>query len=645
MTRTAYMRSALAVAGLDLFPPSVRQSLVSNRTFCAEYGLIADAKISIGKGEISLDRKAFFSTVRNVLTNPKSAATIQDVAGMEWSVTATEGPDLPVVSLSRSGQSYSITNLFVLSPDASTRMSALEKWAARMRLPETAKERWRSILKERPLENDEVNEFGSDVSLTIVGAQQLIRSEIESGSSEIETLVPRKVAYYDRLVGEYDASDNIEAFAANAGKKHLAEVVADCSHESLMAALLLSSHSLLVSAIPTEGLVGSTLHRTLGILADEGDHWSRLGVLELGLRLLKKEPQLEQVLIRVASKLLEDKDERGASRYKLLSALFALVDGELSRTKTLANKPPFWRRLAALAQASVIERQLLAAEVECAPFVKWALQVRGHRFYIQSLCDLREEPRWLPDFNSLEQLKAEFIGRVVNAAHAHRDHIGNGDLFHLLLGDVESSFSSQIRFPFTHFAGPLEGGTTSKTDLPIELKEDIVAKLGVEHASVSSFITLINSATIFKIDASYAELAAKALKEANYRLRAGDQEPNWFAVISGLAHVAAVTQNTELAEGVWRLGRRWRQMTQRESTPHWSEELFRIGMIAAAAHSPIESWCGVVGDWLSELAFQEQNKEAAARLLSHIEILLDIVPQLWITCGKAEAALKGFLGR
>jgi hypothetical protein len=221
MTQTAYMRSALAVAGLDLFPPSVRQSLVSNRTFCAEYGLIADAKISIGKGEISLDRKAFFSTVRSVLTNPKSAATIQDVAGMEWSVTATEGPDLPVVSLSRSGQSYSITNLFVLSPDASTRMSALEKWATRMRLPETAKERWRSILKERPLENDEVNEFGSDVSLTIVGAQQLIRSEIESGSSEIETLVPRKVAYYDRLVGEYDASDNIEAF----GKRSVKAVV------------------------------------------------------------------------------------------------------------------------------------------------------------------------------------------------------------------------------------------------------------------------------------------------------------------------------------------------------------------------------------------------------------------------------------
>jgi hypothetical protein len=645
MTRKAYMRSALAVASLELFPPSVRQSLVSDRAFCAEYGLIVDAKVSLGKGAISLDRKEFFSTVRSVLTNAQSTATIQDGAGAQWSVAATDGPDLPVISLSRPGKSYSITNLFVLSPDASARLAALEKWAARMRLPEAATERWRSILKERPLENDEVNEFGFDVNLTVVGAQQHIRSEIESGSSEIETLVPRKAAYYDRLVGEYDGSENIEAYAANAGKKHLAEIIADHSGEGLMAALLLSSHSLLVSAIPSVGLECDTLDRALDNLADEGDHWSRLGVLELGLRLLQNEPQIELHLTRVASKLLEDKDESGANRYKILSALFVLVDGELSRTKILANRPPFWRRLAALAQASLIERQLIAAEVECEPFVKWAFQARGQNFYIQSLYDLREEPRWLPAFNSPEQLRAEFVGRVVNAAHAHRDHIGDGDLFHLLLGDGDSSFSSQIKFPFAHFAGPLEGGTTSKTDLLAELKEDILEKLGAEHTSVSSFITLINCATIFKIDASYAELAAKALREANYRLRTGDQEPNWFALISGLAHVAAVTRNTVLADGVWRLGRRWRQMTKNEPTPRWSEELFRIAMVAAASHSSIESWCRVVGEWLSELAFLEENREGAARLLSHIGVLLDIVPQLWITCGKAEAALRGFLGR
>src|SRR5439155_24532778 len=111
-TRQTSMRSALAAAATGLFPPSIRQSLVLDRSFCSEYGLVVDAKVSIGKGTLSLDRGTFFSTVRRALTKVGATETIQDVSGMEWSITATEGPDLPVVSVSRSGQSYSITNLF-----------------------------------------------------------------------------------------------------------------------------------------------------------------------------------------------------------------------------------------------------------------------------------------------------------------------------------------------------------------------------------------------------------------------------------------------------------------------------------------------------------------------------------------------------
>jgi hypothetical protein len=292
----------------------------------------------------------------------------------------------------------------------------------------------------------------------------------------------------------------------------------------------------------------------------------------------------------------------------------------------------------------LIERQIIAAEVDVGPFVKWALQSKGQHFYMQSLCDLRTEPRWLPDFNSAEQLKSEFIGRVVNVSRIHRDKIHDEDLFQLLLGDGENSFSSQMKLPFAHFPGPLEGGTVPKTELPPELKDDIEAKLGAGHA-IASFVTLINSATIFRIDGRYAELAAKVLKEANYRLRKGDQEVDWFALISGLARVAAVTRNPELADAVWRLGRRWRQMAEDETKQRWSEELLRIALVAAAAHTSIESWCKVVGEWLTELAFREESKEEAERLLAHIEVLLNIVPPLWLACGKAEAALRAFLER
>ena len=85
-------------------------------------------------------------------------------------------------------------------------------------------------------------------------------------------------------------------------------------------------------------------------------------------------------------------------------------------------------------------------------------------------------------------------------------------------------------------------------------------------------------------------------------------------------------------------------MNKYDSAHRWSEELLRVGMVCAAAHASLEPWCKVVGEYLTELAFQEESKEEGERLLAHIKVLLDIVPQLWITCGRAEAALRSFIG-
>ena len=53
-----------------------------------------------------------------------------------------------------------------------------------------------------------------------------------------------------------------------------------------------------------------------------------------------------------------------ASGFKFLSALFCLVDGTLSRTRLLSAEPPFYRRLAALSQAALIQRQLVNIDID-----------------------------------------------------------------------------------------------------------------------------------------------------------------------------------------------------------------------------------------------------------------------------------------
>ena len=75
-----------------------------------------------------------------------------------------------------------------------------------------------------------------------------------------------------------------------------------------------------------------------------------------------------------------------------LMGILLYVGGDISRTGVLADLPPFQRR---------VEH-----------FTKWAIEQRGRRSYYQTLSELREEPRWVADYCTPDQLKAEFLGRV-----------------------------------------------------------------------------------------------------------------------------------------------------------------------------------------------------------------------------------------
>src|SRR3546814_5369768 len=92
------------------------------------------------------------------------------------------------------------------------------------------------------------------------------------------------------------------------------------------------------------------------------------------------------------------------------------VGGDISRTGVLADLPPFQRRLAIFAQAALFERHAYG-HVGVEHFTKWAIGQRGRRFYYQTLSELREEPRWVADYCTPDQLKAEFLGRIRSEEH------------------------------------------------------------------------------------------------------------------------------------------------------------------------------------------------------------------------------------
>ena len=641
MTNSRYVRSALAEMALANMAPMIRWDLLEQRSFKSAYGFATDGEITFGTTGVSFKTSDFFQGARAVLSDTHEAV-ITDVDGDEWQLFSKRVEGKPGLVLSSGTRRVPLPDFGVLANDPDVRLRSLDEAAIEVNLPTSARDKWREILKERSLENDEVDQFKGDLRDTPIFLERSIRSDIEAGQSKVSSLVPSSRRYYERLVGVWDGSDSVVDFAGGGGREFLADLSRWHPHDGFLLSLLLSSHSMLSAQIGVEHLNSSDLVRAYGFIENNGDLLSRLGAIEIGMRILRQRPEVKPYVIRLAEQIRDDDDESPNSEFKLFSALFVFVDGEISRSRLFSGRPPFYRRLASMAHAALIQRQLIQLGVDHAHFSEWAFGSRGDHFYMQSLADMRVEPRWNPDFAGPRQMRLEFLGRIVLAANSFEKNIGTGDLYELLLGEQSESLHSFAEFPYSFFPGPLEGHGISPNALPDDLASFIETKLKEGEAEPSSFIALVNSAMIYRVDSGQAELAAKALRLAKYRLANVEDQSQLLGILNGLATVAGVSRSSALADELRILVRRYRKDPQFRFS---IENALRICMVASASRDDLIEWREFTGAWLAEFAFGDLEGDEGNVLYSHLRCLFRAVPKLWVSCAKAEAALKAYVNR
>ena len=632
----------MAGAALKLFPPAIRGSLLNDQTFREEYGFKIKAMIAFGPSGVSFQRSVLFDTVRAVLAG-EGPKELTDAENRTWNlvIDAYKG-ELPSLILSSDKQQLVLPDFSVLSGDASARILSLEKSASDVNLPLSAQEEWRSILEERALEDDEVDTFHRDIRDTPVHVERTVRSEVAAAEISISSLVPNSRRYFERLVGAYDGSGSIRDYAAGTGREVFEQLIGWRPFEGFLFSLLLSSHMALTAEINTDNLVQGELEKAFDYLERHGDMLSRLGAFEVGLRIFPDRPEVEPFLLRLVQRIRDDEAEDKTSEFNLFSALFVLVDGELARTRLLADKPPFYRRLASLAQAALIHRQFVQSGIDYDHISEWAFSNRGEHFYMQSLADMRTEPRWNPDLAAAPQLQADFFGRIMIAGNNFQGSLGNGKLRETILGTGEQSLIKRCDFLRPYFPGPLEGAEDSLSSLQDDLARIIEEQLDSDEVEAASFVALVNSALIFRISSGHAELAANALRLGNYTIANLKDKSQLVGILNGLATVAAVSRNPVLADELRILVRRYRRDSEYGVSV---EEAMSMCLVAAAAHGGLMDWRRFVGDWLIELAFGELEGNEGEVLHSHLSALLHSVPELWVSCARADAALQAWCSR
>jgi hypothetical protein len=635
-----YVKLARANAALKILPQFIRTALLEDDDFRKEYGVTADAVVCFSD-DVYFQRSDLFSAVREFLA-VGLAKEIIDKNGQKWKLENISGEgELPALALSRGEQRFILPSIIGFSPGTTTRLLCLDKAASDVNLPNSSLDKWRNILSEHTLEDDEVDAFYSEFQDTPTEWIKSIRSQIINGFSA-PSLVPTSRRYFERLVGVYDGSASICDYAVGNGRAFFKQLSEWRPYEGFLFSLFLSAHSALTTEVNVDHLDSEELIRAFEFLDKHGDTISQLGAIEVGLRIVPSRPELETIFIHLIEQIRDDDCDGQHSCFKLISALFILVDGELSRKKLFTSEPPFYRRLAALSHAALIHSQLANSGIDIDSFSEWALNNRGEQYYFQSLADMRIEPLWDPNLVAAKQIKAEFFGRITNTARIYEQNIKDSKLFDLILGDSSTSLQSLCKFPYPFYPGPLEGAQNNPIRLPAEICDAIATQLSAEEVTPSSFIALVYSARIFRIDANQADLAVKALRLGNHRLANVDDKSQLLAILNGLATVAAITRNSALADELRNLVRRYRYDAKYTLS---IEDAVGICLVASASRTVLKDWRDFVGDWLTELAFGNLTDDGGKVLYSSLQYLCNVVPELWVSCGRAGAALKAYIMR
>jgi hypothetical protein len=561
MSNYSIYKTLFAKASLSIVPPLIRDTLLQDSTFCDDHGLKADAVITFEPVSLSISRSKLFDAIRSVLSD-MSEVIVTDVEGQEWKlVSKNENPNEPTLELSYDGESLLLPDLVVLSPNPQLRIRSFEEQASESNLPSSVKENWLNVIAQRPLRDHEVTELNNDLYDTPIYVAQSVRRKFEIGEIGVSDIVPDSRRYYERLIGTYDGSASIKEYATRSARQVMTCLSSLSPYDGFSLSLLLSAHSSLTQEIQISGFSNEELSRTYDLIAKHGDRLSQIGAIEVGLRILPEFPMIEPFIVSLIEQIRDENVDNSDRGFQLLSALFILVDGELSEKRIFPSEPPFYRRLASLAQAALIHRQLMNTGVG-ETFRNWAINICGGQYYLQTLIDMHLEPRWNPDMVNASSLKEEFLGRILIAAQKYQNGLINTSLDTLINGTNNDSLSSLTKSSWLFFPGPLEGTDAPPMILPVDYHEMIETQLNANELTDESFVGLINLASFFTINDNLLDLAVNVLQKNNYCFSKLKDKSQLFPILNGWADVAAVCRRPGLASALRLLTRRYWQNKQ-----------------------------------------------------------------------------------
>lgn len=268
----------------------------------------------------------------------------------------------------------------------------------------------RATVRKTKFSEDDFLSVVSDLQFSHENFVQNLRSIAKSRDLNSGDLLPADLDYWDNLVGPLDASDSLPAFLANERQRELNSLLAGHIARALHATSLSFCAPSLVPIENFRKLPKDDLLKALESLTTLPDHFGLTGFFEICAAL-----ELDERVEALGTKLLDALFEMESleSRCTFYSAVFAMTLARLAEHTTLRNKPAFWRRITAAANASLVLRACGSDNAQ--GVFKFVMRNYGKTFLLSVLLETDREPRWRPDWVTSNHLIADALGRAEHA--------------------------------------------------------------------------------------------------------------------------------------------------------------------------------------------------------------------------------------
>jgi len=620
-----------AAVTLELFPESIREAIIAERSFMSRFGLPVSTTVTFLPDGNKFVVEDMYDCAQLVFDGAKHVDLKEADTDAVWVADGFD-PEQATFLLTNGESEISIDGYWPLQVDPDKRLRSFENLASKFRLTHSLVEHWSARVKASKLSCSELVSLEQDVERSFVAASSRIRREIENGSSHLQTLVPSDPFFW-RLA--YPTTTDAPALVEFIEQEVMPRIVAGTRAYGVAfcpEALRLCVHSSVATVIGNESLSGDDLAKLADHVEQSGSMFSKLGFVEAMLGRDDLSVSMQERIASIIDFLLNEPEE---GRFGLLSNLFFFVSGRLSLSSCFNDSPVFARRLVEFSHASFLEEVLISERVDATAAAFDLAQRVARRAFVVGYLDAHSEARWMPEFATPHQLKAEFISRLNSAITNKKTSLKGTPLEKFFEDGSDAQLLDKLEFPFSFLPGPLEGGAEQPASLPEDWKTLVEAELKKDPPGVGGFNGLVNGGAVFKLPAEIVSLSVAALRRID--LATDDNESfSVGAFVGGLGRVAAVYRNEQLAEEIWHLTVR---VMRRKPEALESEALFSLPTTLSAAYEG-DTRNNKLIEMIDFLSLCRLTNEQSSHLGACLEELLDLRPELWPRLGKASALLK-----